>query len=97
MLELNSAEDMERALAKMSEEQRDHLKLVISELIQCYIDDDTHGLLLVANDSKNETHKKMKILSINATDMEAASLMQTAKEFINYSVMEDAPPKEKFN
>ncbi len=95
MFEVNSAEDMERALAKMSEDQRDHLKLVITELVNCYINDDVHGLLMVGSNS--EMPRKIKILSINATDMEAAALMETAKEFIDYSVMEDAPPKEKFN
>ncbi len=84
---------MEKALAKMTPEQRDHLRLVISELVECYVNDEIHGLLLVGQTDKTP----MKIMSINATDMEAASLLAMANDFINYSVMEDAPPKEQFN
>ncbi len=96
MFEITSAEDMEKALAKMTPDQRDHLRLVISELVHCYVNDNTHGLLMVGNDSNNADNP-MKIMSINATDMEAATLLATANEYINYAVLEDAPPKEKFN
>lgn len=96
MFEIATPEDMEKALDKMSEDQRDHLKLVISELVRCYINEDVHGLLLIGK-AEHSLANPLKILSINATDMEAATLMVTANEFINYSVLEDAPPKEQFN
>lgn len=93
MFEVATQEDMERALAKMTEDQREHLKLVITELMHCYLDDNTHGLLLIGKNGAGP----LKLLSINATDMEAASLMLMANDIVNYTVLEDAPPKEKFN
>jgi len=39
----------------------------------------------------------MKVIAINATEMDAAALLSTADTYINYAVMEDAPPKENFN
>ena len=96
MFEIATEKDMEKALEIMTPDQRDHLKLVISELVRCYVNEDVHGLLLIGK-SEHTVASPMKIMSINATDMEAATLMATASEFINYSVMEDAPPKEHFN
>lgn len=96
MFEIATEKDMEKALEIMTPDQRDHLKLVISELVRCYVNEDVHGLLLIGK-SEQTIASPMKIMSINATDMEAATLMATASEFINYSVMEDAPPKEQFN
>jgi hypothetical protein len=93
MIDIATAEDMERALALMDSEQHQHLRMLISEVIQCYIDDDTHGLLLLGRGQK----EPMKIVAINATEMDAAALLSTADTYINYSVMEDAPPKENFN
>lgn len=93
MFEVATQQDMEKALAQMTEDQRDHLKLVITELMQCYLDDSVHGMLLVGKDGA----RPLKLISINATDMEAASLMLMANDIVNYAVLEDAPPKEKFN
>ena len=42
-------------------------------------------------------NQPMKVIAINATDMDAAALLSTADQYINYTVMGDAPPKENFN
>lgn len=93
MIEIATAEDMERALAQMDSEQHQHLRMLISEVIQCYIDEDTHGLLLIGSGQKEQ----MKLVAINATEMDAAALLSTADTFVNFTVMGDAPPKENFN
>ena len=90
---IETAEDMEAALLKMDSDQRDHLRIVISELVKCYLNEDLHGLLLIGQGQ----FKPLKIMSINATEMEAAALLTVANEYISYSAMQDAPPKEKFN
>jgi|GEM_PF-6175406 hypothetical protein len=90
---IETAEDMERALAKMDDEQRGHLKLLISELIQCYIDDELHGLVLIGRGQ----YAALKMIAVNATDMSAAALLTMAGEYMHQVTMEDAPPKEKFN
>jgi hypothetical protein len=93
MIDIKNAEDMEHVLSLMDTEQHQHLRMLISEVIQCYVDEDLHGLLLIGR----EQNKPMKVIAINATEMEAAALLSTADMYINYTVMEDAPPKENFN
>lgn len=88
-----TAEQMEAALAKMSAEMREHLRFVIGALIECYTDDNAHGVLLVGSDNGEQ----LKLMAINATEMDVAELMTRANEHINFIAMQDAPPKEKFN
>lgn len=84
--------EIEMHVEKMTEDQRDHFKLVISKLIECYTDEEKHAVVLIGNKSP-----AMMMLSINATEMEAASLLQAADNHMQYRVTEDAPPKEMFN
>ena len=93
MYEIANEKDMERALELMSPEQREHLRIVISQIVQCYIKDDTHGLLIIGEDGVIP----LKIMAMNTSDIEAAKLMASANDYINFIVMEDAPPKEQFN
>ena len=90
---ITTAEEMETAVNKMSAEQRDHLRIVISEIIQCYLDDDLHGMVLIGK----APYEPFKIMAVNTNEMDAAELLAAAQEYINGSVMENAPPKEKFN
>jgi hypothetical protein len=84
---------METALTKMSEEQRDHLRIVISELIQCYLDDDLHGMVLIGK----EPFERFKVMAVNTNEMDAVKLLGTVNDYVQESVMDDAPPKELFN
>jgi hypothetical protein len=93
MTEISTAEEMEHALSLMDADQHQHLRMLISEVIRCYVEDDLHGLLLIGRGQD----KPMKVIAINATEMDAAALLSTADTYINYTVMEDAPPKENFN
>lgn len=90
---IDTAEEMEAALRKMDDDQREHLRVLISEVVQCYINEDLHGLVLVGGGQL----KPLKIMSVNANEMEAAALLTVANEYINYAAMQDAPPKEQFN
>ena len=93
MLEINSAADMEAAVNKLDESQREHLRIVITELIRCYIDDKYHGMVLVSG----EDDPFFKMVAVNSTDMEAYELLRRADEYVALHVMKDAPPKEQFN
>lgn len=84
---------MEAALVKMDESQREHLRLVITELIRCYVDEKYHGMVLVSG----EDDPFFKMIAVNSTDMEAYELMRRADNYIAMHVMQDAPPKEQFN
>lgn len=90
---IETTEEMEAALQKMDADQREHLRILISEIVQCYLNEDLHGLVLIGKGQ----FKPLKIMSVNTTEMEAAALLTVANEYISYSTMQDAPPKEKFN
>jgi hypothetical protein len=85
--------DLNNALERMTEGQRDHLRIVITELIQCYLHDDMHGMVLVGK----PPYEPFKIMAVNTNEMDAAGLLRAAQEYIDYNIMEDAPPKELFN
>lgn len=88
-----TSDDMEDALRKMTLDQHEHLRDVICTLLQCYTNDDMHALLLVTGD--NDPH--MTIIAVNSTDMEAASLLEAADKFMNFRLLDEAPPKEMLN
>jgi hypothetical protein len=90
---ITTAEEMETAVNKMTPDQREHLRIVISELIRCYLDDDLHGLVLIGK----APYEPFKIMAVNTNEMDAAELLMAAQDYIHGNVMEDAPPKEKFN
>jgi len=93
VFKVNNAADMQQALEKMTEDQREHLRIVITELIQCYLDDDTHGMVLVGKAPYN----RFAIMAVNTNELDAAELLGAANTYVQESVMYDAPPKEKFN
>jgi hypothetical protein len=83
---------IEQRLAVMSDEEREHFKLVVLRLIKCYGDDADQAVLIIK--SKGEM---AGIVTMNADDMEAAELMLEANDFFGYLNMAGAPPKEAFN
>lgn len=85
--------EVEAAVALMDEEQRDQLKMVIATLIECYLTDHKHALLLVGDDKEDA----LKVVAINATDMEAANLLQAVDCYLNFRLLGEAPPKEMMN
>ena len=83
---------IEQRLAVMSDEEREHFKMVVLQLIQCYGEDPDQAVLLVK--SKGEMSG---LITMNVDDMEAASLLLEANDFFGYLNMAGAPPKEAFN
>jgi len=83
---------LEGRLALMNEDERDHFKLVVLQLIKCYGDDADQAVLIIK--SKGDM---AGIITMNADDMEAASLLLEANDFFGYLNMAGAPPKEAFN
>lgn len=92
-LKINNQIDMEAALEQMTPEQREHLKVVLNYIVECYLNDTTHGLLLTTSSED----PFLRIIAINATDMEAAGLLGSADQFLNFRLLDDAPPKEMMN
>lgn len=84
--------EMEACLEKMNMTQREHFRLVISQLIECYVNDNKHGVVIIGDESP-----LVAVMTINASEMDAAELLQIADKHIHYRAVEDAPPKELFN
>jgi hypothetical protein len=76
----------------MSEDEQEHFKMVILQLVRCYGPDPDQAVLLIK--SKGDM---AGIITMNADDMEAAELMLEANDFFGYLNMAGAPPKEAFN
>ena len=83
---------LEGRLALMSEEEREHFKMVVLQLVRCYGDDPDQAVLLIK--SKGEM---AGLITMNEDDMEAAELLLEANDFFGYLNMVGAPPKEAFN
>ena len=83
---------LERRLAVMTDEEREHFKMVVLQLVGCYGPDADQAVLLI------KTKGEMAgIITMNADDMEVAELMLEANDFFGYLNMAGAPPKEAFN
>lgn len=83
---------IERRLELMNEEEREHFKMVVMQLIQCYGPDPNQAVLII------KTGGEMAgLITMNADDMEAAELLIEATEFFGHLNMAGAPPKEAFN
>ena len=83
---------LEGRLALMTEEEREHFKMVVLLLVKCYGPDPDQAVLLIK--SKGEM---AGLITMNVDDMEAAELLLEANDFFGYLNMAGAPPKEAFN
>ena len=90
---LKSSEEIDAIVAKMSEDQRHHFRMLIDELLNCYVKADTHGLLLMSADSEDV----ITFIAVNANDMEAAELLGYADDMLHFRILDKAPPKEMMN
>lgn len=90
---IKTEDEMERAISKLTDDQREHLRIVISELIECYLHEEIHGMVLIGN----APYERFKVMAVNTNEMDAALLLGSANEYIQNAIMDDAPPKELFN
>ena len=86
-------DELDAAVEGMSVAQRQHLKLVISMIVQAYQGEDTCGVVLLGDQSAQQ----FAILTINATEFETANLLNSADEHVQYRVMAGSPGKELMN
>ena len=83
---------LERRLALMNDEEREHFKMVIMCLSKCYGPEPDQAVLLLKSKGG-----MAGVITMNVDDMEAAELMLEANDFFGYLNMVGAPPKEAFN
>lgn len=77
----------------LSQEKRDHLRLVVKTLMKCYTDDKAHGVVLVDHEDSDRT----EMLCINTSEMEAAMLVGVASAAMTNEIMADMPDKGMLN
>ena len=85
--------EIERRVTAMSDQQRDHLRILIYEFIRCYdkANKDCAVVIFGTGDSLDN------IITMNCDSMEASQLLVGANDFFGYLNTKDAPPKEMFN
>jgi hypothetical protein len=78
---------------QLTAEQRDHMQKLIQIVVDCYLNEDRHGVLMVSSDIAEKT----LVLSINCDEMQAATALGNLQDYINMANTMDAPPKEMMN
>lgn len=78
---------------KLNAKQRDHMRILVEKLVDCYIDDDKHALIVVGTDKS----EKASLLTVNCDEMEAAIMLANLTDLYQHLNMADAPPKEMLN
>ena len=89
---MDHEQTLEARLALMSDEEKQHFKMVVLELIKCYGPDADQAVILF-----NGSDKLSGIVSLNCDEMEAAAMLLEANDFFGYLNTIGAPPKEAFN
>ena len=93
MKESMSQEELEQRVARMSDEEQAHFKLLIQKLVMCYGDGQAQGVVIVGRAEDNIAG----VITVNCNEMEASQLMLAANDFFGFLNVLDAPPKENFN
>ena len=87
-----SLEFMEQ-VDSLTQEQRDHMRGVVKGIMQCYLDNKCHALLVVGRDDSDEA----ALMTINCNDFEAALILSRLSGLFTTMNIDDAPPKEMMN
>ena len=78
---------------QLTQEQRHHMRAVIEALIDCCLDDEMRGVVVVGKDSDPYA----MVMSINSNDMETSMLLSKVDEAFMLKHMRGAPPREELN
>ena len=88
-----SHEDMAKRVDAMTDAEQQHFKQIIMRVVLCFGEGAMQGVFITSKPS-SET---LGLFTINCEEMEAATLLMGANDYIGFLNMQDAPPKEKFN
>ena len=72
--EVKDAQEFLDKLNTLSPERREHMRIVVKALIECYLREDVRALVVVSEDSSPVG----ELLTINCNDMEAMGLLRGA-------------------
>jgi GTP-sensing pleiotropic transcriptional regulator CodY len=90
--ETKAALEFMARIDELDKESRDHFRMVLLQLLDCYDMDDTFGVLLISRKDRPN-----KILGINCDEMESTALLQEACGLMLDFHTDDMPSKEKLN
>jgi|Laugresp1bdmlbsn_1035097.scaffolds.fasta_scaffold17304_2 hypothetical protein len=88
----DSLEFMEK-VALLDPQQRNHMRIVVEKIMECYIDKQFHAVLVVGSDDSDQA----TLLTINCDEFEAALTLAKLGGFFTELNLADAPPKEMMN
>lgn len=91
--EVKDAKEFLDKLESLSPERREHMRIVVKSLMECYLRDDVRAIVVVSEDE----NPFGELLTINCNDMEAMGLLQKVSEVMLDVTTRDAPPKEMMN
>lgn len=91
--ETKAALEFMEQVDQLSQEQREHLRIVVKKIIHCYLDPKHHAVIVVGSDDSETA----ALLTINADEMEAALTLGKLEGMFKELNMEGAPPKEMMN
>ena len=91
MDEMTGAE-INAAIDKLDKDERDYLKLIISRVVRCFVEDESHCVMVFCEDSTGVT-----VCAANASETYALELLERARDTMSFALTMDAPDKEMFN
>lgn len=78
---------------QLTQEQRNHMRVIIEALIDCCLNDDTRAVVVLGKDSDDYA----AVLTVNSTDVETSILLSKVDQAFMLKHMRDQPPKEQLN
>lgn len=78
---------------RLNKDQREHMRVLVKQLIECYLQDDCRAVVMVGKDSEPTA----TLLTVNCTEIEAGIIVSKLGMAIMDFNMDGAPPKEMMN
>ena len=78
---------------QLTQQQRDHMRIVVNYIVDCYLNDDQRAAIIVGKDNSDQ----VVLLSVNSNEMESLGLLERMRGYFHEMVTADAPPKEMMN
>ena len=88
----DSLEFMEK-IALLDLHQRNHMRIVVEKIMQCYIEPDLHAVLVVGSDQTEQA----TLLTINCDELEAAVVLGRLHNMFVDINADGTPSKEMMN
>ena len=89
---MDNEQKLEAHLARMSDDEKQHFKMIVLSLVTCYGPDANKAIVMV---KINE--ELSGLTTLNCDEMEASEMLLEINSFFGFLNTMDAPPKEAFN